>query len=531
MKNYRLGMFWALISFGFFLFGNHLLPVMDPVESNYALTAKEMVLSGDWLSPQIYHQYWFDKPIMIYWLIALSYKVFGFTDFAARFPAAVFSAMTVGLMYQCVKTIGGRTLLATWAALILGTSLEFWVMAHGIVTDSVLIWATMGIMGYAYLGLQDRKPLYIAIAYAFAGIAVLTKGPVGIVLPGILLLVFAGMMRSLDIVKRLFPWQGILAFCLVALPWYIMMYHIHGQAFIDGFLGLHNYVRATVSEHPEDNKWYYYLVILPVSLLPWTGPVLYEMVKGFSRKFFYVYLMTWGWGTILFYTLMATKYPTYTFIALIPFSVLGAIGMVRLVHHNKRRFWTILTGPAIFLWLLLVAGTFFVKWGFWLLLYVIVAMGILSVLYYQSKGKKYILPLAVGVVTAASSMVFIYEGLVPFAHQRSSVDLVETVKSFDGEVYAFDDYQTSLVFYSDKEIVHIESGASKRQTGVWANKYTMPSVKEDALEPLLAQGKAMMIMVPLKNKDAFDSSAIRSYFEIVKTSDDGKEALYQSVKK
>ena len=70
---------------------NAQLPISDPVESNYALTAKEMVESGNWLSPQIYGKYWFDKPIFFYWLTAISYTLFGFTDFASRLAPAVFS--------------------------------------------------------------------------------------------------------------------------------------------------------------------------------------------------------------------------------------------------------------------------------------------------------------------------------------------------------------------------------------------------------------------------------------------------------
>ena len=69
----------------FYLFGNNMLPVTDPVESNYALTAKEMVLSGDWLSPQIYGTYWYDKPIMIYWLIALGFKIFWYCRLGGSF--------------------------------------------------------------------------------------------------------------------------------------------------------------------------------------------------------------------------------------------------------------------------------------------------------------------------------------------------------------------------------------------------------------------------------------------------------------
>ena len=75
MKLSRLTPVMFIVWLVFYMFGNNMLPITDPVESNYALTAKEMVLSGDWLSPQIYGTYWYDKPIMIYWLIALSFKL------------------------------------------------------------------------------------------------------------------------------------------------------------------------------------------------------------------------------------------------------------------------------------------------------------------------------------------------------------------------------------------------------------------------------------------------------------------------
>ena len=76
MKLSRLTPVVFIVWLVFYMFGNNMLPVTDPVESNYALTAKEMVLSGDWLSPQIYGTYWYDKPIMIYWLIGwCAYRV------------------------------------------------------------------------------------------------------------------------------------------------------------------------------------------------------------------------------------------------------------------------------------------------------------------------------------------------------------------------------------------------------------------------------------------------------------------------
>ena len=89
MKLSRLTPVLFVVWLVFFMVANNILPVTDPVESNYALTAKEMVLSGNWLSPQIYGTYWYDKPIMIYWLIALAFKIFGIADWVVRLPSAI----------------------------------------------------------------------------------------------------------------------------------------------------------------------------------------------------------------------------------------------------------------------------------------------------------------------------------------------------------------------------------------------------------------------------------------------------------
>ena len=123
-KNY---FFLFLFSLLFFTWGNQWLPVTDPVESNYALTAQEMVRSGNWISPQIYGIFWYDKPIMVYWMISLSYVLFGMTDFAVRFPAALCGAASVTLVCWYVRRIVKNDRIALWSAVMLATMLEYWL--------------------------------------------------------------------------------------------------------------------------------------------------------------------------------------------------------------------------------------------------------------------------------------------------------------------------------------------------------------------------------------------------------------------
>ena len=118
-------------------------------------------------------------------------------------------------------------------------------------------------------------------------------------------------------------------------------------SFCGWIFSLNNVTRATQSEHPEDNVWWYYIAIFLGASLPWTGAVIYGMITGFKQHHkWYVYCMCWGVGTVLFYSLMATKYPLYTFISLVPFSILGTLGAMKALRPGRPRYvpW-IVVGP------------------------------------------------------------------------------------------------------------------------------------------------------------------------------------------
>ncbi len=521
MKLSRLTPVMFIVWLVFYMVGNNVLPVTDPVESNYALTAKEMVLSGNWLSPQIYGTYWYDKPIMIYWFIALGFKLFGIADWVVRLPSTLFGALSVATMYQAIRSMSGRWVLGLIAASVLGSSLMFWTVAHGVVTDMVLLYTTLMIMIYAYKGLVLNRRNAMIVAYAFAALGVLTKGPVAIVLPGIILLVYAAIYRSGTMLKRIFDWRGILVFCAIALPWYVYMYSVHGQDFIDGFLGLHNVTRATQSEHPEDNVWWYYIAIFLGASLPWTGAVIYGIISGYKQcRKAYVYCLAWGLGTILFYTLMATKYPLYTFVSLVPFSAFGAMGVMKAVRAGRSRVlpWIII-GPTLLLWLSYAAASFFAPWGFYYLLYVVIAVSVLLVLHAWYTNHRYRLVSIIVLGTMVISSIVLMEGVEPLFKQRSSVDVVPVVDSYDGDVYYYNGYSTAVVYYTGHKVVKIngdqsrwdDQGKLKRRSAEWQKKYLMQQVSEKEFIKILSSGKPLMLIVPKGEIKHFRQSSIYPY--------------------
>ena len=325
-----------------YFWGNGSLSVTAPVEVNYAQTAKEMLSAGDWLSPQIYGNYWYDKPIFFYWELLAAFSAFGVTDFAARFFPALFAAAGLLLTYGFARRLyDERT--AFWSAIILGTGVLYAFLAKLILTDMSLFVFFGGTLAAFFLGYYERQQKFFYIAYACAGLGVLTKGPVGFLLPGLVILVFLLAARDLSALRRICLPTGLLVFAAVCAPWYIYMYLVHGADFINTFLGIHNVLRATVSEHAKWNVWYFYIGIYFIGMFPWSFALPLALYRAWrirpSIDTRALFLLVWAVVVPVFFQLMATKYPTYSFPAFLPTAILTA----RLLAHNPR----VLRGGAI----------------------------------------------------------------------------------------------------------------------------------------------------------------------------------------
>ena len=458
-----------LSALSFYLAFNAGIPVTDPVESNYALTAKEMMQSGDWLSPRIYGHYWFDKPIMIYWLIGISYQLFGVNEFAARFSPAFFGAASVAFAYWFAAELYGNKKTALFVALVLGTSLEFWVLSKMIITDATLFFYTSVSLATFYLGICRGGSGWYVLAYGSAALAVLTKGPVGLVLPAIIIFFYILVTRQWNLIKRLFVLPGMAVFLLIAGPWYFLMVELHGHEFVDTFLGLHNYIRATVSEHPSDNVFYYYLVLFPVSLMPWTGVffrAIFRACKGIKPPHV-VYLAVWMGVTLVFYTLMATKYLTYVFPASFPAALLMGHCLKEMQALSGRKQWLWLSVPVVLFFVTIaIAGTEFLPFAQgWEWMYVATGIAVLSILWLQFRGNVRLLPQAAGLAVIMVSLVLVHNALIPWATIRSAKDLVKAVPQSGAEVASYGDYETSAVFYSGYKIPHLTATGEGRSEG------------------------------------------------------------------
>lgn len=252
-KNCILLFLFCLALYGTF---SGLIPLLDPDEPVYGETAKEMLSTGDWLSPRIYGEFWYDKPPLFYWLESISFTLFGVSTASARLPSILMGALLSPYLYLSMRKLLGEK-AALYGAFISASSLEIIVLARSSVTDATLTF-TLTVALISFL----RKE-YIP-AYIFCGLSLLAKGPIGFGFPALIVglwMIFRGSFTFKNIMALRWTW-GIPLACLVGLPWYLAMGMIHGDAFIDTFLGYHNVTRFISPEHAGQNHYWLYLVVL-----------------------------------------------------------------------------------------------------------------------------------------------------------------------------------------------------------------------------------------------------------------------------
>lgn len=482
MKNkYWLGLWLAAVLLLFFCNGS--LLVTDSVEANYALTAKEMVLSGDWLSPQIYGRYWYDKPIMFYWLTALAFKLWGFTEFAARFFPVLFGLAGLGLVCWGGKRLYNER-VGFYSGLALLTSVEFFLISKSIITDAVLFVFFSATLLFFYLGYRDGRARDWYAMYAAAALAVLTKGPIGVLLPGLIITLFLLWQRDWRVLTRCRLFSGTALLLLVAAPWYVFMYNRHGMEFINTFFGVHNFLRASVSEHPKDDVIYYYALVNLLAFFPWSG-LLPQLVRscrggeGWDIKPREGFLMLWSAVIFIFFQCMATKYITYTYPLLFPASIL--IGKL-LAEKGERcfskgycffleGFFLLLLGAA---WWVQSEGLVPVTELFMLPLSLI--FGLLLFIIFVFNGRR---AMGVGAVCVLFYLALTVSVAVPLSATRSAKGLGELLQSrqiHTAGVYGA--YPTSAVFYSGSRLLKLlheqDVAGYVPKNNSWSSKNVMP---------------------------------------------------------
>ncbi len=285
-------------------------------EGMHAATSKDMVLNNDWLTPQYNGEKFYDKPPLHNWLVAISFLLFGFTEFAARLPAAMLGLGSVMVTYILGRRIYGPT-AAFLSGLVLATSLEFFLLSRVVVHDiSLAFFITLALTCF-YLGYENegRRRLLFPLGYAAMGLAVLAKGPIGFLIPIAVIGLFLLLRRRLNFISELQIGWGIIILFAVGAPWYIFV-SIKDPEFLQYFFVKQNLSRFFASDvrHPE--PFYFYVPLLLAGMFPWSPFLPLALYKGIRSSKTganggTLFALIWFTTVFLFFSFASSKLGTY----------------------------------------------------------------------------------------------------------------------------------------------------------------------------------------------------------------------------
>jgi 4-amino-4-deoxy-L-arabinose transferase-like glycosyltransferase len=305
----------------FFALGN--VGLIGPDEPRYAAVAREMLISGDYITPHLYGTPWFEKPPLMYWLAALGYKLFGINETGARFPSALGASLSVFLVYWCGRKLWDRA-TGFLAALVLASSIGFFAFARAASMDMPLSACLTLALVLFLAGYADQTPkrrLYFYGFYAALGLGALAKGPVAVVLPAIALLGFM-LFRGRRDEWRTWHVGGLWITAAVALPWYVACTVRNGWEFIRVFLINQNFERFTSTVHGHDRAIYFFVPVLALLTFPWTFLLISVLRRRFGKS--EQILAWWALVPFLFFSLSGSKLPGYILPMAAPLAILCA---------------------------------------------------------------------------------------------------------------------------------------------------------------------------------------------------------------
>jgi 4-amino-4-deoxy-L-arabinose transferase-like glycosyltransferase len=337
--------------------------LFEPDEGRNAEKAREILVLGDWVTPYQNFLPTLDKPILLYWLVALSFKVFGATEWSARLPSVLSAVGCLLLVYRFARTEWGMW-EALWSGLILVTSIEFLVFSRIVIFDMPLTlfttWALLSFYKAQKLNRSRATNLCWFTMYAAMGAATLVKGLIGLVIPGLVIFFYLVFSRKWFLLSQMKLATGAVVYFAIVAPWYVWV-EIRNPGYLRYFLWEEHFVRYLTAEFSRTHDWYYFFAVLGVGFLPWILilPVTARSVWKRLDDEVNLFLVLWVLLPFIFFSASHSKLPHYILpifpaLGLLTARALGLQGY----DSAERRCWRVfipLIFPTVFV-LYLLAG-------------------------------------------------------------------------------------------------------------------------------------------------------------------------------
>ncbi len=461
---------WLLSAVALIWFANlEYRTLVKPDEGRYAEIPREMVASGDWVTPRLNELKYFEKPPLQYWATATAYTLFGEHQWTSRLWTGLTGFAGILLVWFAGLRLFGRE-AAGYAALLLSSSLLYVLMGHINTLDmGVTFFLTLGIAGLLLGQAQaDKKKQrnWMLVAWAGLALAVLSTGLMGLILPGTALFIYCMVQRDFSVLKRMHWLPGLAVFFAITVPWFVLVMKANPE-FFERFFIYEHYTRFTTKTHGRYQPWYYFIPILLAGALPWTVLMFDTMLRtfrnsGLSDKAFNSgrFLLIWAVFIYVFFSISGSKLPSY----LLPMFPALALLMGKRIAEMRERvlFWQV--APAILAALLLLGlalnvGKFadtpnqaelYPNYGPWLLTAALISLSGLSagmLLLWRGKKLVAVAVLALGALLSAQIALSGYETV---ARERSAKHIAEAIRgevTADIPFYSVLTYEQTLPFY------------------------------------------------------------------------------------
>lgn len=391
MKKLKQHHYWILaivwlciINFTAFVWHLGSTSLVDETEPLFAEAARQMTVTNNWITPYFNGETRFDKPPLIYWLIALGYKTIGVNEWAVRLPSAI-SAIAITIFgFYTLKNFGFTHFKQTsfkqqkqlWLSAFIGSGL----MA---LNPQSIIWGRTGVSdmllscfiscalfcffwGYVYSNNKQKRVNYnisflaqrslsnrlslpnkwYSAFYVCLSLAVLAKGPVGVVIPLFIIgcfLLYTGQFWQ--VLRELKLFFGVAIFLIVTIPWYFLVWLENGQNYLDSFFYYHNFKRFTDVVDGHEAPWYFYFLIVLILFAPWSVylPAAISNIQWWQRKYWIkqsrqnhlaIFAFFWFICVFIFFSISVTKLPSYILPLIPAASILIALFWSDFITNN-----------------------------------------------------------------------------------------------------------------------------------------------------------------------------------------------------
>ena len=513
-------LFIALLLLGLviYVYGIGGYPLLEPDEGRYSEIPREMIESGDYITPKLNYVKYFEKPALFYWMNALSMKAFGENEFAARFPTILMAILGAILTYLVAKSMYCSN-TALLSPTILLTMLLYFALGHINIIDMTLsFFITLSLLGF---WLKRYSLFYIGMASAL-----LSKGLIGVVLPCAVVFWYIVLTRQWTLLKEIIKNRvGIFLFLIVSLPWFISVCVVNND-FFDFFFIQEHFLRYTTKMHDRYQPIWFFIPILILGVMPWAGLIPNALtsffgirsIKNEHEKRSLIFLSLWIFIIFVFFSLSGSKLIPYILPVLPPLSVIFASILNQILVDND----------------LFIAKRVF-TWGTPIFVLIFIA----SIIYPfidnneigDSKLCSYTIPL--GLVSLAFPVIGIYSikklnvrlfvfgmltlsllftatakrGFTLMGETRSAYDTALLISEYkrNGDLIAqIWDYDQGLPFYLKQRIVlidwlgELEFGASQEPDTMWFSS-------SDNLKEFWNESERVFLVVGKKNINRFES--------------------------